>query len=86
MIVVAAACVAAAVGLWTGREWGRRIAVALLGINLLGDSLNALIRRDWRTLIGLPIAAAMLAYLLSSRVRQWFSASDHETRYPDHGP
>jgi hypothetical protein len=40
---------------------------------LLGDALNALVRADWRTLIGLPIGGAMLAYLLSKRVRNRFS-------------
>jgi hypothetical protein len=72
MIVVALACLAAAIGLWTGRWWGHRIALGLLSVNLLGDALNALVR-DWRTLIGLPIGGAMLAYLLSKRVRNRFS-------------
>jgi hypothetical protein len=75
MIVVAAACVAAAVGLWGRRLWGHRVAVGLLVINLLGDALNALIRGDWRTLVGLPIGGAMLGYLLSYRVREWFGAT-----------
>lgn len=75
MIVVVAACVAAAVGLWTRRRWGHRIAVGLLCVNLVGDLLNAATRGDWRTLIGLPIGGAMLAYLLSKRVRDWVGPS-----------
>lgn len=71
MIVVALACAAAAVGLWTRRRWGYRVAVGLLGVNLLGDLLNAVIQNDWRSLIGLPIAGVMLFYLLSRRVRDW---------------
>ena len=71
MIVVALACAGAAVGLWTRRRWGHRLAVGLLGVNLVGDLLNAVMRSDWRTLIGLPIGGAMLAYLLSRRVRDW---------------
>jgi len=72
MIVVALACGGAAVGLWTRQRWGHRLAVAVLSVNLLGDTLNALVRGDWRTLIGLPIGGAMLAYLLSYRIREWF--------------
>lgn len=72
LATVAAACAAAAYGLWTMRWWGHRVAVALLGINLLGDLLNAFIRGDRRTLIGLPIGGAMLAYLVSRRVRARF--------------
>jgi hypothetical protein len=72
MLVVALACGAAAVGVWTGRRWGQRLAVGVLGCNLLGDLLNALVRGDRRTLIGLPIGGAMLVYLLSRRVRDHF--------------
>ena len=72
MVVVAAACAGAAVGLWTRQRWGHRLAVVGLSINLLGDTLNALVRGDWRTLIGLPIGGAILVYLLSYRVQEWF--------------
>lgn len=72
MLLVAAACAGAAVGLWTRRRWGHRLAVGLLAANLIGDTLNAAVRGDWRTLIGLPIGGAMLAYLLTSRIRAWF--------------
>jgi hypothetical protein len=72
MIGVALACAGAAVGLWTRQRWGYRLAVGGLGVNLLGDLLNALVRGDWRTLIGLPIGGALLAYLLSKRIREWF--------------
>src|SRR3954468_1222448 len=53
MIVVAAACAGTAVGLWQRRRWGRRLALMLLGVNLVGDLVNATSRGDWRTLIGL---------------------------------
>jgi hypothetical protein len=72
MVVVAAACAGTAAGLWSRQRWGHRLAVIGLGINLLGDTLNAFVRGDWRTLIGLPIGGAILAYLLSRRVREWF--------------
>jgi hypothetical protein len=73
MVAVAAACAGAALGLWTRRRWGRRLGVGLLTVNLVGDTLNAALWGDWRTLIGLPVGGAMLAYLLSARVRRWFA-------------
>jgi hypothetical protein len=74
MVLVAVACAGAAVGLWTRQRWGHRLAVGILSVNLLGDTLSAVVRGDWRTLIGLPIGGAMLAYLLSRRVRAWFAS------------
>jgi len=64
MAVVAAACGLAAVGLAKGAEWGRRVAVAVLTINLIGDSLHALFTRDPTTLIGLPIGGLMILLLV----------------------
>jgi hypothetical protein len=42
MAIVATGCGFAAVGLARNREWGRRLAIGILIINLIGDSLNAL--------------------------------------------
>ena len=67
MAVVSAACALAAIGLRRGWRSGRRVAIALLVINLAGDLLNAMVRGDLRTLVGLPIGGAMLWYLLSRR-------------------
>ena len=75
MILVGAACAAAAFGLWTRRRWGHQLAVGLLSINLAGDVLNAFGRGDWRTLIGLPVGGAMLGYLLTRRARTWFEVT-----------
>jgi hypothetical protein len=41
-------------------------------VNLIGDAGNAAVRGDLRTLIGLPIGGALIAYLLSPRVRRQF--------------
>jgi len=75
MLLVAAACAGAAIGLWLGRPLGHRLAVTVLSLNLVGDVSNALIRGDRRTLIGLPIGGAMIAYLLSRRIREHFKAA-----------
>ena len=72
MLAVMAACAGAASGLWTGRRWGCWLAAGLLVVNLGGDLLNAVVRGDRRTLIGLPIGGLMLGYLLSRRVRDHF--------------
>jgi hypothetical protein len=60
MTVVGAACASAAAGLARRAEWGRRLAMAIIAINLIGDLAGAALRQDARPLIGLPIAGAML--------------------------
>jgi len=63
MIIVGTACVLAAVGLWRGTVWGIRLALVILSFNVLGDLINTTARGDYRALIGLPIAGAMIWYL-----------------------
>ena len=46
MTVVGMACAAAAYGLARGLRWGRGVAIGILIVNLIGDSANALLRRD----------------------------------------
>ena len=43
--------------------FGAGMAIAVLAVNALGDTINALVRHDFRTLIGVPIAAAMIYYV-----------------------
>ena len=64
MAVVGAACGLAAIGLAKNAEWGRRLAIGILAVNLIGDTLNAILRHDPRTLIGLPIGGLMILYLM----------------------
>jgi len=66
MLTIGAACCLAAVGLWRGALWGTRVAIIILIVNMVGDLSNALLNYDFRTLIGLPIAAAMIVYLARS--------------------
>ncbi len=64
MLVVGMACAFAAFGLWRGARWGIWLALFILSVNIVGDLSNALIRHDYRALIGLPIGGAMIFYLL----------------------
>lgn len=63
MAVVGSACAFAAVGLWRGARWGRRLAIVILSLNIAGDLFNAVGRHDYRALIGLPIGGAMIFHL-----------------------
>jgi hypothetical protein len=72
MAVVCGVCALTAWGLWRRARWGYRLAVAMLALNLLGDTMNAFVLGDRRTLIGLPVGALLIAYLLSPRVRATF--------------
>lgn len=67
MSVVGAACGLAAVGLARNAEWGCRLAIGILTVNLIGDSLNAWLRHDPRTLIGLPIGGLIILYLVNKK-------------------
>src|SRR3954469_10677758 len=65
MAALGAACGLAAFGLARGAEWGRRVAVGVLTVNVVGDMFNPVFRGDLRTLIGLPIGGLMIWYLVS---------------------
>ena len=62
IVVVGSACALAAIGLATRAGWG-----ASTHSRHSHDLLNALVRHELRTLIGLPIGGAMIAYLLIVR-------------------
>lgn len=78
MAMVATACGLSAIGLAKLAPWGRMLALVVLAINLMGDVGGALIRRDPRTLIGVPIGGAMILYLISTGVRRIFVAGTGE--------
>jgi hypothetical protein len=69
MAATSLACMTAALGLWRCARWGLWTAVAILTINLVGDTGNALITGDRRALIGLPIGGLMIWYLVRQRRR-----------------
>src|SRR2546423_1402955 len=63
MAMVGVACALAVTGLVRNARWGRWLAILILAVNLVGDLTNAFVRHDLRTLIGVPIAGAMIFYL-----------------------
>jgi hypothetical protein len=66
MATVGTACGLAAIGLARNTTWGCWLGILVLTVNLVGDLTNALLRHDLRTLIGMPIAGAMMVYLYRS--------------------
>jgi uncharacterized membrane protein (DUF2068 family) len=65
-------CATAAIGLWRGSRWGHRLAIGLIATNLVGDITNVMLGTEPRAIVGIPIAAAVLLYLLSKKVRSSF--------------
>jgi hypothetical protein len=73
MCTASLACGLSSGGLFVGARWGLKLAVGLLTINAIGDALNAILSDNLETLIGLPVAGALIAYLFSRRVRGVFA-------------
>jgi hypothetical protein len=69
-----ASCAAAAVGLWRRASWGHKLAMVLITINLLSDVANTILGTEPKAIIGVPIAFAILLYLMSRRVRNYFAS------------
>jgi hypothetical protein len=76
MFSVATACAMAATGLWILARWGQRLAITILLVNMASDMGNAIVRGDLRTLIGIPIAAAMIWDLLTPGISRSFVAKN----------
>ena len=68
-----ASCTAAAIGLWRRARWGHIIAIVLIAINLLSDLVNTILGTEPRAIIGVPIALALIFYLMRKRVRNYFA-------------
>jgi hypothetical protein len=73
MFSVSVACALSAAGLWRGVAWGHRLATVVLVANLVGDAVGALSGAEPRAAIGIPIGAALVAYLWSKRVRAFYA-------------
>jgi hypothetical protein len=72
-------CGTTAVGLWKRARWGHILAIILIGINLVSDIVNTVLGIEPRTIVGVPIALAILLCLMSRRVRKYF-AKDNSAR------
>jgi uncharacterized membrane protein (DUF2068 family) len=65
MLTVGTACLFAAIGLWRATPWGTWLALIILSINMVGDLTNVFVRHDYRGLIGVPVAGAMILFLVA---------------------
>lgn len=71
-LLLAVALGAAAVGWFRRRLWGWRLAVAVIVIQIIGDTVN-LLRGDFvRGLIGIVFAGALMIYLLRPEIEGTF--------------
>ena len=73
LLAVSVICGMAAIGLWRRAAWGHKIAVSLIAFNLVGDVANTVMGTEPRAILGVPIALAILIYLLSKKVRAAFT-------------
>lgn len=73
LFAASASCAAAAVGLWRRARWGRILAITLIAVNLLSNLINTVLRIEPRAIVGVPIALAILLYLRSRRVQNYFA-------------
>ena len=70
LLGISAACALSAVGLWKRKPWGRRLALAVLAVKLIGDFTSVFFRGDALALIGMPVVGLLMLYLLSSRAKR----------------
>lgn len=73
MTVLSAACALTGEGLRRGARWGYVLAVVGLAIQLLGDLVNTVFGIEPRAVFGIPIAAVLILYLMTGRVRRYFA-------------
>ena len=73
MAAVSVACALAAAGVAKRARWGHRLAIALIATSATGDIVNAVVHSDRTVLIGVPVAAVMIGYLLTRRIRAEFA-------------
>ncbi|SRR6266487_1542381 len=79
LLAASASCAAAAFGLWRGSRWGHIVAITLITINFLSDLINTILGIERRAIVGVPIALAILLYLMSRRVRNYFAQDTFES-------
>lgn len=72
MLTVSAGCGLSAFGLWNGKLWGYRLAIALLITNLVGDVYNVISRTEPRAAVGIPIVILILVFTMNRSARGFF--------------
>jgi len=75
-LLLSATLLLAGAGWFKRRRWGWRLAVAIIGTQVLGDFLNASKGDVIRGGIGFIIATVLLVYLLRPQVRSAFTSAD----------
>jgi len=73
-LVLSAALLLAAIGWFRRRRWGWAMAIAIIATQVIGDLINALRGDLVRGAIGFAIAAGLLLYLVSPRMRAAFNS------------
>ena len=73
LFAASASCAAATIGLWRRTRWGHILAITLIVVNLFSDLINTALRIEPRAIVGVPIALAILLYLRSRRVQNYFA-------------
>lgn len=73
MATVCLACAISAVGLWKLWLSGYLLAIGVLTVNLIGDTVAAILKSDPTTLVGVPVGALLIFYLCRPRVRALFA-------------
>jgi hypothetical protein len=68
----------AGAGWFKRRIWGWRLAVTVIGVQALGDQVNAFRDNVVKGTIGFAVAGAFLFYLLRSEVRSAFASRRYE--------
>ena len=71
-LLLALALGATAIGWFQKKRWGWRLAVCVIGIQVLGDLMNMMKGDFIRGVPGFVIAGALLAYLCRSTVKELF--------------
>lgn len=72
-LLLAVALTFAGIGWLKHRRWGWRLAVAIIGTQVLGDSVNIFFGRVLQGLVGVTIASALLFYITREPVSTTFS-------------
>ena len=72
-LLFAVALILAGTGWLKRRRWGWQLTIAIIGTQVLGDSVSILLGRTVQGLLGVAIAGALLLYITRPYVRATFA-------------